>query len=135
LGVSVTLNREKEALAALEVSSARREGRILLKKRVIYRLSDKGRRILEICEGLSDGEAESFLGLSSRQLDVLRRLKDGPKRVVDFPYNVRYSLKRMVERGFIIRTVVGVDAEMLKRMMDEGLTKREIAEKLGILWD
>mgnify|MGYP000058804636 CR=1 FL=1 len=108
MGVSVTLNREKEALAALEVSSARREGRILLKKHVIYRLSDKGRRILESCEGLSDGEAESFLGLSPRQLDVLRRLKNGPKRVVDFPYDAKYNLKRMVERGLIIKTVVGL---------------------------
>jgi len=38
----------------------------------------------------------------------------------------------MVEKGILIRTVVGVDAEELKRMRDEGLTNREIAENLGI---
>ena len=92
LGVPIMLNREKEALAALEDLSARREGR----------------RILESCEGLSDGEAESFLGLSPRQLDVLRRLKNGPKRATDFPYDAKYDLKRMVERGLIIKTVVGL---------------------------
>ena len=109
------------------------EGRILIKRRVIYSLSDKGRRILEICEGLSEEEVKGFLRVSTRQLDILRRImKDGPKRAVDFPYDARHILKKMVKRGFLIRTVQGVDAEELKRMREEGLKNTEIAEKLGI---
>jgi len=124
---------EREISArALEVLDVYGEGRNLLKRRIVYRLTDKGRRLLEICESLSDEEAKDFLGLSSRQLDMLRMLKAGSKRAVDFPYDTRYSLKKMVERGFLIRTVEGIDAEELKRMRDEGLKNREIAEKLGI---
>jgi len=64
---------------------------------------------------------------------MLRRiLKDGSKRPSDFPYDAKYNLKKMVERGFLIRTVEGVDAEVIRRMRDEGLTNREISEKLGI---
>jgi len=117
---------------AIEVLDTHKEERYLLRRRVIYRLSDRGRRALEICEGLSDEEAKDLLGISSRQLDMLRRLKDGSKRAVDFPYYVRRNLKRLIERGFLVRTVEGVDAEEIKRMRDEGLTNREIARKLGI---
>jgi len=51
---------------------------------------------------------------------------------VDFPYNARYNLNKMVERGFLIRTFKGIDAEELKRLRDEDLKNKEIAEKLGI---
>ena len=76
-----------------EVLDIRSEGRFLLRRRVIYRLSDRGRRALEICEDLSDDEAKDLLGLSSRQLDMLRRiLKDGSKRAADFPYDAKHNL-------------------------------------------
>jgi len=78
----------------MEVPDIRVKGRILLKRRVIYRLSDKGRRILEICEDLSDGEAKDLLGLSPHQLDVLRSLKDGSIHTADFPYNAKYNIKK-----------------------------------------
>jgi len=118
---------------ATEVLNTRGERRILIRRRVVYRLSDKGRRILKICEGLSEEEAKDLLDLSSRQLDMLRRiLKDGSKRAMDFPYNAKYDLKRLVEREFLTRTVEGIDAKELKRLRDEGLENREIAEKLGI---
>jgi len=87
-------------------------------------------RALEICEDLSDDEAKDLLGLSSRQLNMLRRiLKDGSKRASDFPYDAKHNLKRLVERGFLIRTIEGIDAEKLKRMRDEGLTNMEIADR------
>jgi len=38
----------------------------------------------------------------------------------------------MVERGLLVRTVEGVEADELRRMRDEGLTNREIANRLGI---
>lgn len=120
---------------ATEVLDNHGEGRILIRRRVVYRLSDKGRRALEICEGLSEEEAKDLLDLSPRQLDMLRSiLKDGSKCAADFQYNARYSLKKMVERGFLIRKVEGVDADVIRRMRDEGLTNREIAEKLESLY-
>ena len=131
--VKFTSSKEIDPSAIpIEVLDKRREGRILLKRRVIYRLSDKGRRILEICEDLSEEEAKELLDPSPFQLDILRRLKDGSKRAADFPYSARYSLERMVERGLLTRTVEGVDADELRRMRSEGLKNREITEKLGI---
>jgi len=51
-----------------------------------YSISDKGRRILEICENLTEDEAKEFLRVSQRQLSVLRKiLNEGPKRARDFP--------------------------------------------------
>jgi len=105
----------------------------LIRKQVVYVLTDKGERLLEICKDLSDGEAGEFLGISPRQLGVLRTIwREGPKRGQGFPYYARYALKRMVEKGFLVKTVEGIDAEELKRLRDKGLKNREIAEKLGI---
>lgn len=100
---------------------------------VIYSISDKGRRLIEISENLSEEEVKDFLKISQCQLEVLRTvLKEGPKRVRDFPYNPRYSLKRMIERGFLDKTVKSFDVEQLRRMRDKGFLNPEIAEKLGI---
>lgn len=102
-------------------------------KRRTYRMSDQGRRLLELSESLSDEEAKHFLRVARRQLDVLRTIfKQGPKRRPDFPYDARYCLKRMVDRGFLNEIVRGVDIEELRRMRDEGLPNREIAQKLGV---
>ena len=108
------------------------EERPLLKRRVIYRLSDKGRRILEISKGISKEEVRAILRLSPDKLDTLRVLENGPKRAVEIPVKARQNLKRLVEDGFIIRTVEGIDAEALRSMREEGLKNREISERLEI---
>jgi len=110
-----------------------RGDKVLIKKQVLYTLTDKGKRLLEICENLSNEEAKKFLGVSPRQLDVLRTIwREGSKRVRGFPFYARYAVKRMVEKGFLAKTVEGVDVEDLKRLRDEGFKNGEIAEKLGI---
>jgi len=72
------------------------------------------------------------LRVSTRQLNILRKLNDGSKRAVDFPYDARHILKKMVKREFLIRTVQGVDAEELRHMREEDLKNTEISENLGI---
>ena len=68
----------------------------------VYSITDKGKRLLEISQDLSDEEANEFLRVSSPQLEILRTLlKEGPKHPSDFPYDPRYSLKSMVGRGFL----------------------------------
>jgi len=59
-------------------------------------------------------------------------MKEGSKRASDFKYDARWNIARLVERGFLVRTVEGVDADVIRRMREEGLPNREIAEKLGI---
>ena len=102
-------------------------------KRVTYALTNKGERLLEICEDISQEEAEEFLRVPPRPLEVLRTIrKEGPKRACDFHPNAYYHLQRMVDRGFLDRVVKRVNAEEVRRMRDEGLLNQEIADKLGV---
>ena len=97
------------------VSASELREKILVKGHVDYSLSDKGKRLLEISENLSDDEAKAFLVISPRQLDTLRAiLKEGSKGPRDFPYDARYAIKKMVERGFLERHIC-FDVEELKR--------------------
>jgi len=104
----------KSSANTMQILAKPREERPLLKRRVIYGLSDKGRRILKICEDLSKEEVRTILRLSPGKLDTLRVLENGPKRAVEIPVNARQNLRRLVEDGFIIRTVEGIDAEALR---------------------
>jgi len=71
-----------------------------------YSITDKGKRLLEICEGLSEEEAKDFLRVSKNQLDVLRIfLKEGPKRSRDLPETPSDFLNRLVNRGFLEKEV------------------------------
>jgi len=80
------------------------------RKIATYSITDKGKRLLEICQGLSEDEAKDFLKVSKNQLDVLGRfLKEGPKRVRDLPETPTDFLYRLVNRGFLEKEVKGME--------------------------
>jgi len=75
-----------------------------------YNISDKGKRLLEICEDLSEEETEEFLKVSKNQLDVLRIfLKEGPKRSRDLPEITSDFLYRLVNRGFLEKDIKEIE--------------------------
>jgi len=80
---------------------------IPIKRRIAtYSITDKGKRLLEICQGLSEDEAEEFLKVSKKQLDVLRIfLKEGPKRSRDLSETPTDFLARLANRGFLQKEV------------------------------
>jgi len=71
-----------------------------------YSISDKGKRLLEICETLTGDEAKDFLKVSQQQLEVLRVfLKEGPKRSRELPETPSDFLMRLTNRGFLDKEV------------------------------
>lgn len=82
-----------------------------IKRRIAtYNIADKGKRLLEICENLSDEEVKNFLKVSSQQLDVLRFfLKEGPKRSREIPDTTPDVLLRMAKREFLEKKVEDVE--------------------------
>jgi len=78
----------------------------IMRRIATFSITDKGKRLLEICENLTEEEAEDFLKVSKNQLDVLRIfLKEGPKRSRDLPEAPTDFLNRMVNRGFLDKDV------------------------------
>jgi len=75
-----------------------------------YSITDKGKRLLEICQGLSEEEAKNFLKVSKNQLNVLRIfLKEGPKRARDLPETPGDFLMRLAKRGFLQKEVKEIE--------------------------
>jgi len=106
------ISKSNLALLVDEGILDRSEERVLVRTIPIRRriatfsISDKGERLLEICEGLSEEEAKDFLRVSKNQLDVLRIfLKEGRKRSRDLPEAPTDFLNRLVNRGFLEKEV------------------------------
>ena len=122
-----------------DVSSCELKEKVLVRGHVAYSLSDKGKRLLEISENLSDEEAKAFLVISPRQLDILRAIsKEGPKRPRDFPHGT-HRIKMMVERGFLERHICFISLwitqrNRLHRLLEKNgpMPKRETMKTLGL---
>jgi len=106
------ISKSNLALLVDEGVLDRSEERVLVRTIPIRRristfsITDKGKRLLEICEGLSEEEAKDFLRVSKNQLDVLRIfLKEGPKRSRDLPEAPTDFLNRLANRGFLEKEV------------------------------
>jgi len=75
-----------------------------------YSITNKGKRLLEICQGLSEEEAKDFLKVSKNQLNVLRIfLKEEPKRSRDLPETPGDFLMRLANRGFLQKEVKEIE--------------------------
>ena len=110
------ISRKKLALLADEGLLEKSDETVLvrtapIKRRIAtYSLSDKGKRLLEICENISDEEAKDFLRVPPHQLDVLRFLsKEGPKRARDILDTPSDKLQRIVKKGVLDKKVEEVE--------------------------
>jgi len=117
------LERSKERILARTIP---------IKRRIAtYSITDKGKRLLEICKGLSEEEAKEFLRVTKNQLDVLRiLLKDGPKRSRDIPEAPADFLMRLVNRGFLEKDVKEVEDEQEVYRLKQTYTLTDKGKKL-----
>jgi len=104
-----------------------------MKRRIAtYNIADKGKRLVEICENLSEEEAKDFLRVSSRQLDMLRFfLKEGPKRAREISDTKPDVLLRMVKRVLLNKKVEDVEEKRNVYRLKRTYTLTEKGRKIS----
>jgi len=124
-----------EGLVEVDAKPVVRE-EIFKVKRTLYKLTDKGRKMLELYA--SSGEHKDLLKITPNQIAILESLKDGSKRRSEIEVDGS-KITNLVKRGFVERDVV-TDEEKREvhwsirryRITDKGLKALELCDESNI---
>jgi len=112
-GVTVKELREKVPISKSTLQVLRKSGLVELSyervvvrevpvklKRASYWLSEKGMRMIELFESLSEVRSTDLLRITSKQLECLKLLLKGEKKyMTEIPKGLRPTLQSLVQRG------------------------------------
>ena len=91
----------EEGLVEVSVERVPIRDRVVRVRRAFYRLTEKGKKMLELYETLSKTKEEDLLNMTSKQAGCINSLREGRKRIGDLPEAVRGGLQNLIQRGLV----------------------------------
>lgn len=95
----------KEGLVEVSVERVPIRERPVKVRRAFYRLTEKGRKMLELYTTLSEGGDMDLLRVTPKQIKCLTPLEGGWKRLGDVPEEARGGVSHLVDRGLVEKKV------------------------------